>query len=494
MTAKDQPRRTGRRPLGGQGSGAGSNGTRGGPSLLGERLRRAREAKGVDLNRVERDIKIRAKFLAALETGDYVELPGDVYTKGFLHNYAVYLGLDADEIGDEWRRERGEIAPPREVVGPRPLSMPRRSLLLQPSHFVLILLAVVIAAAGLYFGYQVYKFTQNPSLAVTDPVQGTITLKPGTSTYSLKGTASAGTTIQIQLNGEAVKSVIADGNGNWSYTATLQPDKNLFVITALDTGTNHTSNPVQRQIDVQLATASQAPPPQITVGSPADATTFQDGLVTVTGATQGAVNVTVTPSYVGPVPAGPSASASKSPATPTATPKPTPRPTATASALPGASSSASASPGPCAGSTPPPSTNKVAIDGTFSVVVQLCPGVWTLSIVADNGQGLKAAAQTRTVTIAYNGLTVVIELKGGPAWLKVWRDGVVDPSLNGGASHKDGSVITVTANQSVWIKTGSATVTNVTVNGVSFGPLSTTVVVGSWRLSASGPPQPSNDA
>lgn len=487
MTAKDQPRRTIRRPLGG--SGGGSNGSRGSASLIGERLRRAREAKGVDLNRVERDIKIRAKFLAALESGDYLELPGDVYTKGFLHNYAVYLGLDADEIGDEWRLERGAIQSPNAVMGPRPLSMPRRSLLLQPSHLVLILLAVVIAVAALYFGYQVYKFTQNPSLAVTDPVQGTITLNQGTTTYVLKGTASAGTTVQIVLNGEDPKTAPVDGKGNWTFTATLQPDKNLFVITALDPGTNHSSGVVQRQIDVQLATASQAPPPEITVSSPADGASLQDQVVTVTGATMGAMTVTVSPTYVGPAPvAGASPSSGKTPS-PTATPRPTRTPTPSA----GSSASPSSTPGPCAGSSPTPATNKVSIDGTFSVVVQLCPGVWQLAIVADNGQGLKAAAQTRTITISYNGLTVLIELKGD-AWLKVWRDGVVDADLNGGAPHKSGSVITVTANESVWIKTGAAGVTNVTVNGVSYGPLSRTVVVGSWRLSANGPPQPSNDA
>jgi cytoskeletal protein RodZ len=490
MTAKDHPRRTVRRPLGG-GSGAGSNGSRGDASAIGERLRRARETKGVDLNRVERDIKIRAKFLAALESGDYVGLPGDVYTKGFLRNYATYLGLDADEIAEEWRRERGDIVPTRDVVGPRPLSMPRRSLLLQPSHLVLILLAVVIVGAGLYFGYQVYKFTQNPSLIVTDPVQGTVTLKEGTSTYALKGTATSGTTIEIQLNGESPKTVAVDKTGNWTYTATLEPDKNLFVITALDTGTNHSSDPVRRQIDVQLASASQSPPPQITVNSPADAAVVQDRTVTVTGSTTGAVNVTVTPSYVGPAPVpGASPSASKSAPAATATPIPTATPALSA----GASANPSGTPGPCTGSTPPPSTNKVSIDGTFSVVVQLCPGIWQLAIVADNGKGLIASAQTRTVTVAYNGLTVLIELKGGNAWLKVWQDGVVDPDLNGGAVHKDGSVITVTASQSVWIRTGWAGVTNVTVNGVSYGPLSTSVVVGSWRLSASGPPQPSNDA
>ena len=129
MTAKDQPRRTIRRPLGG--SGGGSNGSRGGASLIGERLRRAREAKGVDLNRVERDIKIRAKFLAALESGDYLELPGDVYTKGFLHNYAVYLKLNPDKLLADYKtlvpaEGRGSRRENRENYGRMDLGQPAR--------------------------------------------------------------------------------------------------------------------------------------------------------------------------------------------------------------------------------------------------------------------------------------------------------------------------------------------------------------------------------
>ena len=47
------------------------------PSMsLPERLYAARERKGVDLYRAERDTKIRARYLAALERGDYRELPG----------------------------------------------------------------------------------------------------------------------------------------------------------------------------------------------------------------------------------------------------------------------------------------------------------------------------------------------------------------------------------------------------------------------------------
>src|SRR5437763_1526696 len=72
-----------------------------------ERLYAARERKGVDLYRAERDTKIRARYLAALERGEYGEMQGDVYTKGFLRNYAVYLGLDPEEVIAQWRRERG---------------------------------------------------------------------------------------------------------------------------------------------------------------------------------------------------------------------------------------------------------------------------------------------------------------------------------------------------------------------------------------------------
>jgi cytoskeleton protein RodZ len=73
---------------------------------LGEVLRAAREAKGVDLPRVERETKIRERYLSALERGEYRELPGAVYTKGFLRNYGAYLGLDPEYLGRRRPRRR----------------------------------------------------------------------------------------------------------------------------------------------------------------------------------------------------------------------------------------------------------------------------------------------------------------------------------------------------------------------------------------------------
>ncbi len=70
---------------------------------IGETLKSAREAKGISLRKAEEDTKIRKKYLQALEEGNYDILPGRVYAKGFLRNYANYLGLDQEEILMEYK-------------------------------------------------------------------------------------------------------------------------------------------------------------------------------------------------------------------------------------------------------------------------------------------------------------------------------------------------------------------------------------------------------
>jgi len=44
-----------------------------------------------------------------MERGAWEELPAGVYARGFLRNYAIYLGLDPDEVLAAWGRERGQL-------------------------------------------------------------------------------------------------------------------------------------------------------------------------------------------------------------------------------------------------------------------------------------------------------------------------------------------------------------------------------------------------
>jgi len=65
---------------------------------IGETLRESRERLGLTLDEVERNTRIRTHHLAALERGDWEALPSPVQARGFLRNYAVFLGLDADAL------------------------------------------------------------------------------------------------------------------------------------------------------------------------------------------------------------------------------------------------------------------------------------------------------------------------------------------------------------------------------------------------------------
>ena len=72
---------------------------------IGARLREARMGAKVDINQVESDTKIRAKYLRAMENEEWELLPGEIYAKTFLRTYADYLGLDSRELVDDYRRE-----------------------------------------------------------------------------------------------------------------------------------------------------------------------------------------------------------------------------------------------------------------------------------------------------------------------------------------------------------------------------------------------------
>ncbi|MEN6364398.1 MAG: helix-turn-helix domain-containing protein, partial [Rectinema sp.] len=61
---------------------------------IGQRLRDARTAKSISLERVAEDTNIGLRYLTGLENDDHSAFPGEPYVVGFMRNYAEYLGLD----------------------------------------------------------------------------------------------------------------------------------------------------------------------------------------------------------------------------------------------------------------------------------------------------------------------------------------------------------------------------------------------------------------
>jgi cytoskeletal protein RodZ len=71
---------------------------------IGATLNEARLRRKLDLMKVEADIKIRARYLRALEEEEFDLLPGPTYVKTFLRTYAEYLGLDAKLLVEEYKQ------------------------------------------------------------------------------------------------------------------------------------------------------------------------------------------------------------------------------------------------------------------------------------------------------------------------------------------------------------------------------------------------------
>ena len=78
---------------------------------IGDVLKRTRTDKGLDITEIEDRTKIRTRYLRALENEEWDVLPSHAYAKGFLRTYAQTLGLDADALVDEYRRQVESATP-----------------------------------------------------------------------------------------------------------------------------------------------------------------------------------------------------------------------------------------------------------------------------------------------------------------------------------------------------------------------------------------------
>jgi len=79
-------------------------------ATFGETLRRERELRGVDLRDIAEATNISLRFLQALEEDRTEVLPGGIFPKAFVRQYATYLGLDPDRLVAEYLYTHGGAA------------------------------------------------------------------------------------------------------------------------------------------------------------------------------------------------------------------------------------------------------------------------------------------------------------------------------------------------------------------------------------------------
>ena len=71
---------------------------------LGEKLRQAREERGITISEVAEQTRISALYIESIEKDDYRNLPGGIFNKGFVKSFAKYVGIDEQEALQDYSR------------------------------------------------------------------------------------------------------------------------------------------------------------------------------------------------------------------------------------------------------------------------------------------------------------------------------------------------------------------------------------------------------
>lgn len=139
---------------------------------FGASLKRERELRGITLDEISRATKISVRLLGAIESDRFDILPEAVFRKSFIRSYAKYLGMNEEQVLQEYALEvQEDVAQPAPEVKPAPLQGAAPARRLWP---VVIILVFGFAAAGIGYWYR-REFGSSaeplPSAAQVQPVR-----------------------------------------------------------------------------------------------------------------------------------------------------------------------------------------------------------------------------------------------------------------------------------------------------------------------------------
>ncbi|HNT74328.1 MAG TPA: DUF4115 domain-containing protein [Anaerolineae bacterium] len=192
---------------------------------LGIWLRRARENQQLSLADVEKALRIRRRYLQALEVGDYTALPGEIQARGFLRNYARFLRLPAEEAVSRYDAELHGVpvqprvrpafddarnTPGRPSVFPSPPSL-AEEVSRKPAHFPQVAILVALIALGFFvvvvvLSYLALQFVNDQTTPTQAPA---VTLTLAAASLTTSQTPPAAPAFAASADGQVYVRLIA---------------------------------------------------------------------------------------------------------------------------------------------------------------------------------------------------------------------------------------------------------------------------------------------
>ena len=187
---------------------------------VGEILKKARFEKQLTLEEVAKTTKIRQEFLEALEEDNFSKLPSYTSGRGFLKNYAEFLGLSSAPILAIFKRDFG---------GRERFSTPGEDFLKEKVRWtpkLSFMLVVIIFFLGLifYLSWEYFSLRKTPYLEVFFPQQ-----QARVSGEKIEVLGKAQVDALVTINDV---SVALSPKGEFRYQQNLFPGENKIVVIA----------------------------------------------------------------------------------------------------------------------------------------------------------------------------------------------------------------------------------------------------------------------
>jgi cytoskeletal protein RodZ len=190
----------------------------------GQKLKEQRIIKGLTIEEVSRETKIKASYLLAIEKGEYQRLPASTYTQGFVRNYAKYLDLPDREILAIFRREFDEektfkILPEGLVREDFPL---HRIKLADTAKIIIVLLVILLGYILFQYRYAIIS----PPLEISTPAEEAVVLS---RTITVSGKTDPNATIYVNNDTASL-----DNDGNFKKVINVFPGKTTIKVLAIN--------------------------------------------------------------------------------------------------------------------------------------------------------------------------------------------------------------------------------------------------------------------
>ena len=174
---------------------------------VGETLKEARETKGFSISEIEAETKVRAKYITAIEEGNWGQFSDDIYLRGFISAYVKFLELDIDTIMKTYERESLVCQKNKKCKNRISYnqSVNESKVLITPKILTYFGLGIFVISMCSYIMFQLFKFAGNPNLDIVTPENNIVVEADSTD---LSGVTDIDTAVSV--NDESVP-VTSDG-------------------------------------------------------------------------------------------------------------------------------------------------------------------------------------------------------------------------------------------------------------------------------------------